>query len=808
MNLLVEIRQSLRGLLRQPGFLFTAALTLALGVGAVTAVFSVVYGVLLKPLPYPQAERIVEVLRVQENYGGPVSRPLYFDWREATRGQFAALAATNGGISTLRIGDAAERRTSYRVSPEFWSVMGLDPLIGRWFSQAEEDSGEKVAVLSHGLWQERFGGRGDVIGERIDLNGEAWTVIGVAPATLRLPDGAEIYLPTHLPLSGASRGTNYLRVIGLYADGVSPEQAEAALAAVNVRMAETYPEEYASLGARLRPLRESLGAQLEQPLWSLFAASLLVLLIACANLANLLLARASQRGAEYAVRAALGAGRGRLLRAAMVEALLIGVIGALGGALIAAVGVPVLLAGAPDLLPAQADVGLDLRVLGLCLALGLGTLLVFAVLPARRVADVAPAGSLAEAGRGPASGRQGNRARRALVVSEVALALTLLAGAGLMIESLRRLGEIDTGVKAEGVLTASLVLNVPPGPDGEGWEDSYRRHTLHIAPKLDAVVAAVEALPGVQAVGISDSLPLSAIDNYSSSVRVVGSEPVEGDEPGANWRFVNPDFFAAVGLPIEQGHGLDDSDARAGELPQNVLVNRSFARRYMGEADPVGRQIDFLGGPKTVVGVVGDTRHFGADREPPREVYMHHHQAVQEQFFLAVRVRGEPMALAEPLRRALQALDPAMPVTEIRPFEAMAGELNQLRRFNLRLMAIFSAVALGLAAIGLYGVISYGVQQRRQELGIRMSLGADARRLLILLLRQGLGLLLTGLALGLVGALLLGRALSGQLFGVGTFEPGVLLAVAGVLGVVGLVACLIPSLRAVRMDPAQGLRGA
>lgn len=808
MNLLVEIRQSLRSLLRQPGFLFTAALTLALGVGAVTAVFSVVYGVLLKPLPYPQAERIVEVLRVQENYGGPVSRPLYFDWREATRGQFSALAATNGGISTLRSGDAAERRTSYRVSPEFWSVMGLDPLIGRWFGQAEEDSGEKVAVLAYGLWQERFGGRADVIGERIDLNGEAWTVIGVAPAALRLPDGAEIYLPTHLPLSGASRGTSYLRLLGRYADGVSPEQAEAALAAVNVRMAETYPEEHASLGARLRPLRESLGAQLEGALWSLFAASLLVLLIACANLANLLLARASQRGAEYAVRAALGAGRGRLLRAAMVEALLIGVIGALGGALIAAVGVPVLLAGAPELLPAQSEVTLDLRVLAVSLALSLGTLLLFALLPARRAADVAPAGSLGEAGRGPASGRQGNRARRALVVSEVALALTLLAGAGLMIESLRRLGEVDTGVKAEGVLTASLVLSVPPGPDGEGWEDSYRRHTLHVAPKLDAVVAALEALPAVSAVGISDSLPLSAIDNFSSSVRVVGSEPVEGDEPGANWRFVNPDFFAAVGLPIEQGRGLEDSDARAGEFPQNVLVNRSFARRHMGEGDPVGRQIEFLGGPKTVVGVVGDTRHFGADREPPNEVYMHHHQAVQEQFFLAVRVRGEPMALAEPLRRALHALDPAMPVSEIRPFEAMAGELNQLRRFNLRLMAIFSAVALGLAAIGLYGVISYGVQQRRQELGIRMSLGADARRLLILLLRQGLGLLLTGLALGLVGALLLGRALSAQLFGVGTFEPGVLLAVAGVLGVVGLVACLIPSLRAVRVDPVQGLRGA
>jgi putative ABC transport system permease protein len=808
MSLINEARQSLRSLLRQPGFLFTAVLTLALGVGAVTAVFSVVYGVLLRPLPYPQAERIVEVLRVQQQYGGPVSRPLYFDWREATRGQFEALAAYVGGISTLRTEQGAERRTSYRVSPEFWTVMGLDPLIGRWFGQAEEDSGEKVAVLSHALWQQAFGGRAEVLGRRLELNGESYTVIGVAPAALRLPEGAELYLPTHLPQSGAARGTSYLRLLGRYAEGAGAGQVEAALSAVNTRMAETYPQDHAELGARLRPLQESLGARLQQPLWSLFAASLLVLLIACANLANLLLARAAQRSAEFAVRAALGAARARLMRAALVEAGVIGVIGALGGVLIAALGVPLLLSAAPDLLPAQAEVALDLRVLAVCLALSLGTLLLFALLPARRAAAVAPAGSLGEAGRGPASGRAGNRTRRALVVAEVALALTLLAGAGLMIESLRRLGAVDTGVRTEGVLTASFVLSVPPGPAGEGWEDTYRRHTLYVAPRIDAVLEAARALPGVESVGVSDALPLSALDNFSSSVRVIGSEPAAGVEPGANWRFVNPDFFAAVGLAIEHGRGLEDADARAGESPQNVLVNRSFARRFMGEGDPLGRQIEFLGGPKTVVGVVADARHFGADRAPPPEIYMHHHQAVQEQFFLALRVRGEPMALAEPLRQALKALDPAMPVSAVQPFDALAGGLNQLRRFNLLLMAIFSAVALGLATIGLYGVISYGVQQRRHELGIRMSLGAEPRRLLGLLLRQGLGLLLAGLALGVAGAVLLGHGLRAQLFGVAAVEPGVLLIVAGLLGAVGLLACLIPSLRAVRVDPVHSLRGA
>jgi len=452
-------------------------------------------------------------------------------------------------------------------------------------------------------------------------------------------------------------------------------------------------------------------------------------------------------------------------------------------------------------------VALDLRVLGLCLALSLATVLLFALLPTRRAAAVAPAGSLVEAGRGPAAGRAGHRARRTLVVAEVALALTLLAGAGLMIESLRRLAAVDTGVRTAGVLTASVVLSVPPGPTGEGWEDTYRRHTRAIAPRVDALLEAVSALPGVESVGVSDALPLSALDNFSSSVQVIGSAASEQMEAGANWRFVNPDFFAAVGLVIEQGRGLAAGDGHAGEFPREVLVNRSFARRYMGEGDPVGRQIDFLGGAKTVVGVVADTRHFGAERETPPEVYMHHHQAVQEQFFLAIKVAGDPMALAEPLRRALHALDPSMPVSDVQPFDALAAELNQLRHFNLQLMSIFSAVALGLAGIGLYGVISYGVQQRRHEIGIRMSLGAGPHRVLGMLLRQGLGLLISGLGLGVAGAALLGQGLRAQLFGLEAFEPGVLLSVVGVLTAVGLLACLVPSLKALRADPAQCLRG-
>lgn len=809
MNLFIEARQSLRSLLRQPGFLLTAVLTLALGIGAVSAVYSVVNGVLLKPLPYPQAERIIEVRREQQPYGGPVSRQLFEDWRDGTREEFSALSAYTGSIATLVRSEGAERLTTYRVTPEFWQVMGLPAQRGRYFGDEEERTGERVVVLSNALWQNQFGADTGIVGQRLDINGELYTVTGVAPVGLRLPDEADLYLPAYLPLSGAQRGTSFLSVIGRLADGADIAQAEAALAVVNARLAREYPDNHASLGAGLRPLAETLNGRLREPLWLLLAASGLVLLTACANLANLLLARAGQRSGELAVRAALGAAQARLMRVALVEALLIALIGGALGVVLAAVGVPVLMAAAPDVLPVHASAELDLSVVAASLALSVLTVLLFALLPARRAATVAPAGSLQDSARGAAASRSGGRLRRALVVVEVALALSLLAGAGLMIESLRRLGEVDTGVRTEGVLTAQFVLSVPQGPDGEEWVDTYRRHTSYVAPRLDAILQRVAALPGVESAGISDALPLSGLDNYSSNVEIVGADPLPGDQqPGANWRFVNPSYFQAVGLAIEQGRGLQDSDAQVGELPSTVLVNRSFARRFLGEGDPVGRQIEFLGGAKTVVGVVADTRPFGVERATPPEVYMHHHHALQQMYFVALKVRGEPMALAEPLRRAMHELDPTVPLTALRPFAALANDSQTLRRFNLRLMAVFSAVALGLAAIGLYGVISYGVQQRSQELGIRMSLGAAPSGLLAMLLRQNLGMVAFGIALGLVGALLLGRALASQLYGVSATDPMVLFSVAVLLAAVAGVACLIPAWRAVRADPLRALRSA
>lgn len=809
MTLMTEARQALRSLLKQPGYFLTAVLTLALGVGAVSAVYSVVHGVLLKPLPYPEPEQIVDVRRVQGQYGGPVSRPLYLDWHAGGAEHFTGLAAWTGRIGTLTAESGAERVQMLQVTPSFFPLMGLAPAAGRWFDEAEEARGERVTVLSHALWQARYAGDPGIVGRTLTIDGRPHVVVGVAPPALKLPEAAELYVPTFLPTAGTNRGYNYLRVLGRLAPGVTEPAALARLQALNVGLAAQHPEEHADLGVRFVPLATMAQGGLSGALWNLFAAALLVLLIACANLANLMLARAGQREAELAVRAALGASRLRLAGVTLIEAGLIGLIGGAGGVLLAALGVPLLLAGAPELLPAQAEVRLDLGVVAASLALGLITVLLFALLPAHKAARTAPAGQLTEAGRGPAASRRGSQVRRALVVTEVALALALLAGAGLMIESLRRLGEVDAGVETRGVLTASVVLTLPPGPDGEGWEDAYRRVSSGLAPRIDAVLAAVAALPGVEAVGISDALPLSAIDNISSTIRVVGADTPEGKEPGANWRFVNPDYFAAVGQRIERGRGLTDADARIGEVPSTALVNRRFAEQHLGGAEAaIGRQIEFLGGPKTVVGVVADARLNGPAREVVPEVYLHHHHAIHEQLYLALRVQGDPLALTEPLRRALKDLDPTIPVSELRPFAALADALTGERQFHLQLMGLFSVLALGLAAVGLYGVISHGVQQRRQELGIRASLGADAGRLLRLLLGQVLQLIGAGLALGLVGAWLLGRALQHQLYGVGAIEPGVLLGVAALLGGVGLLAGLLPSWQAVRADPIRALRGA
>lgn len=801
-----EAWQALRSLLAAPGFLIVAVLTLALGIGSVSAVFSVVNGTLLKPLPYPQAGDIVRLDREQPPYGGPVSRQLLDEWRQGAGAVFSTLGAFAGTTLNLDTSEGAERLNAYQVTPEFWDALGLVPQLGRTFGAAEEASGERVVVLSQAFWRQHFAGDPAIVGRQIVLSGRAHTVVGVLPATFRYPGETDVYVPTWLPLSAADRSTSYLSVIGRLAPGADLAAANAAMARVNANLTDAYPDDYARMSARIRPLSDVLVSNVRDPLLVLLGASMLVLLIACANLANLLLARGSRRQRELAVRAALGASRGRLLRSVLVEAVMIAAIGGVAGILVALVAVPLILSSAPDLIPNHGASGVDLRVIAVSLGTSVLTVLAFAVLPALRASRVTPAGALKEEGRSVSGSRRRGRARAVLVAGEVALSLALLAGAGMLIESLRQIGRADTGVVTEGVLTAALVVPLPPAVDGEDFTAEYVRNTQVMSGRLDRVIERVAAIPGVLHVGLSDALPLSGMDNMSSTIELVGQESAEGGvaKAGAQWRFVNPDFFAALGMRVKSGRALDARDARPGEFPNAVMVNETFARRL--GSTPIGSQIRFLGSEKTIVGVVSDSRLMGADQAPIAEVYMSHANAVQNQFLLAVKVQGEPMAYAESLRRSLRDLDPAMPVFRLRSMDDMAASGLELRAFNLRLMSVFSAVAVLLAVIGLYGVIAYSVAERRQEFGVRLSLGADGARLIGLVMRQGMGMVLAGIGVGLVGALALGRVLSSQLYGIGAADPVVLGSVAALLAGVAALACLVPALRAARVPPMEALR--
>lgn len=803
-----DFRLALRSLLRQPGFLAIAVLTLALGVGSVSAIFSVVNGTLLTPLPYAEAERIIRVSRVQGAWGGPISGPVLQDWRGATGEQFSHLGAFVGATINLTGSGEAEKLAGFRVTPEFWDVMGLAPAVGRYFGSEEDSALEKVVVVSHELWQRRFGGKPDLVGRDILLNGEAHRVVAVAPQGFRYPGSAQVYLPTYLASSAQGRGNNYLNVVARLAPGATLAQAEAALVAVNARLAEEFADNHVGLGARLTPLPKLLNSQVEQPLLVLLGAAGLVLLIACANLANLLLARGSTRQRELAVRAALGAGRRALMRAVIAEALVIAAMGAVCGLALASVAVPVLLALAPGLLPGHASVGMQPQVVAVALLGGVATVVLFAALPALRAAAVAPAGALQEEGRGSSGGRRRSRARNALVVFEVALSLTLLAGAGLLIESLRQIGKIDGGIDSEGVLTAAVVVRSVPMEPGEDVMDWYRRHTAQLAQQLPALIERIEAIPGVRSAGITDSLPLSGIDNASSDIGIHGREVADGQpRPGANWRFVSPELFSTLGMRIVAGRNLESADGRPGEMFQNVLVNETFVRRYLGGVDPLTQQLVFFDDShKNVVGVVSDTRLFGIEREPVAEVYMSHLHATQNQLYLALKVGGDPMAFAEPLRRAVREVDADIPVFELRSMDQLVAGTTALRRFNMTLMSLFSAIALLLAAIGLYGVIAYSVAERRQEIGVRLSLGARGVDVLRMVLGQGLHTVAIGLLLGLAGALALGTLLASQLYGVGASDPRVLLAVVVALAAVALAACTVPALRAARLDPMLALR--
>jgi putative ABC transport system permease protein len=797
---LQDVRYGFRMLRSYPGFTLAAVLTLALGIGANTAIFSVASGVLLRPLPYPDADRLAMVwmdnsrIDLREDWHSYLN---YTDYRDQNT-TFAGMAAFNNAARAFTDGSQPERLLGAHSMANLFDVLGVRPLHGRTYTDAESNRGaEAVVVLSHGLWQRRYGGRLEVIDSMVEMNGQPARVIGVMPPGFAFPaKETEFWIPT--PLNEqlrASRGSLWLQVIGRIKPGSSMEQAQSDLLRVNADLLRRFPQQK-GYSVYVQSHYDQIVGRIRPAVVVLLGAVAFVLLIACTNVANLLLARASTRERELALRAAIGAGRGRIVRQLLTESVLLAVIGAAAGLLLAWVGLDALLAAAPRDLPRLDEIRIDAGVLLFSLGLAVVTGLFFGLAPALQTAGADPGRALKEGGRGTTS--VGVSLRRGLVVLEVALAVVLLVGAGLMIRSFVNVQRVDLGFDPERVLAARVTLF------GSGYQQAPR-----VVDFYRELVSRTAATPGVEGAAAVGTLFLSATPN-STNFSIEGRPdftPEESVEVPVD--SITPGYFAVMRVPLLAGRFFDDRDAAG--APDVVIINETMKRMYWPDESPVGRRIKYGNlasrGPwMTIVGVVGDTRRTGLDAVVRPETYLPHAQSASANMLLVVRTTGAPEAAVPLVRTVMRAIDPAIPLTAPRPVDEQLGEMTAQRRLNTLLLTVFAAVAAIVAAVGVYGVLAYSVQQRRRELGVRMALGATAGTLLRLVLREGVTLAGAGLVLGLAGALALGRALTSLLYGVSATDPATLAAIAGVAALAALVACLVPAIRAMRVDPTIALR--
>lgn len=804
-----SLLRALRSLIRTPGFAAVAIVTLALAIASIGTLFAVVNAVLLKPLPFPDAEKIIRIVRVQGSCGDcPIARPALFEWQQQSTDVFETLGAFTGANVTLTGDGDAEQPTAYRVTPEFWDVMKVAPVIGRTFTAAEDRENRALVVISQQFWQRRFGGDLAIVGKQIRLNGENHEIVGVMPAHFTYPT-ADLWLPTRLASATTGRDSNYLSVVARLRGSATIDQARAVMTAVTAREAKDFPKEHEALTAKLIPLQERVTGTVKPALTVMFAASAMVLLIACANLASLMLARAQVRRRELAVRSALGASRARLLWNLTAESAVIAGIGTVVGLGLALVAIRVLPKLAPDLLPAYNPLEIDGAVVAFVAAVAVVALVAFGLGPAWRYARSDPAAALQDEARAGAGGRASARARAILVIGEVALSLVLLAGAALLIESSRRLAHVDPTVDVEHVLTASISLPATPNRPGESSTDWLARQFAAATPRIDALLERLQAMPEIEHVALTDAVPLSGRSNTNSTVKVIGRDYPEGEAaiPLTEWRFVSSDYFRTLGLGVVRGRAFTPEDSHGSGVGTEVLVNDAFVRAFLANVDPIGQQVKVYDEvPKTIIGVVGSARQFGLDREPSPEVYFPIYDSFVSDLSIVAKTRVAPAQAVEPLRRLLRETAPDLPVTAVRTMAQVVREGGTMRRFFSTLMIAFSAVALVLATVGLYGLIAYSVAQRRVEIGVRMSLGADRARVLKMVLREGLGLVIAGLAFGIAGALALSNVLGALLYGVAPRDPAVLAAVALVLLAIGVLASAVPALRAARVAPVEALR--
>ncbi|MGH8223804.1 MAG: ABC transporter permease, partial [Woeseiaceae bacterium] len=786
--------------------------TLALGIGANTAIFSVVDGVVLQPLDYTEPQDIV---RVQTSWTGEpdagISPAEYFDYRDelGVFSSFGVYAYSSPGITG---GDRPERLRGAFVSSDLLAALGVKPMIGRRFTAEEELPGHDVAILGFDLWQRRFAGAEDIVGSRILVNGRARQVVGVLPPAFRMPEDytagetTEMYLPLGIDRTTVpNRGSHFLAGVARLAPGVTVDRAAAEVRALARRMAERFPDDYPAdmrFAATAFPLGDDVVGPVRPALFVLLSAVGLVLLVACANVANLLLARAEARQGEFALRTALGAGRGRILRQLVVESTVLAVAGGALGVVLAFAGIELLIGLQPPNVPRIDSVTIDWRVLAFTtVTVGLTGVLLGAI-PALQASRTQPAAALHESGASSTGG--GRRLRDGLVVGEIAMALVLVIGATLLVRSYAELKRVEPGYRIDGVLTTDVMLTPADYPDATDVTLFYRQLLDRIAQ-----------LPGVAAAGAVSNLPL-ATELGDLNFSIEGRETAAGAvSPNADWQTVTPGYFSAMRIPLLRGRGIearDDADA-----PGVIVINETTAKRYWPGEDPLGKRLLLGGGAVpgwvTVVGIARDVRHAAFDEPRRSQMYLSHEQfrfwdngGPVRGLTLVVRTPGEPAALAGAVRRAVAELDPALPLADFRTMEQVVSESLARPRLMMSLLATFAAVALVMGTVGVYGMMAWLVARRTRELGIRLALGAQARDIAGLILKHSLSLTAAGVAIGLLLAAMLTRALAGMLYGVSPLDAWTFAGVPLVLSGVATLAAWLPTWRAARIDPNRVLR--
>jgi predicted permease len=801
-----DLRYATRMLLKTPAFTFIAVVTLGLGIGANTAIFSLVSAVLVRPLKYPEPERLVMVWEDESFIGFPRDTPApanYTDWKAQNQvfEDMAALQTMNFNLTGV---GEPEKIAAFAVTENFFQLLGVNPALGRAFKPEEDKPGaNRVAVISHGLWQSRFAGRADIIGRDITLNGEKYSVVGVMPAGFQFENPqVNLWVPiAFTPEELANRGSHYLEVVARLKRGVTVAEANADIKAITERIATAYPNDAQGLSAAVVPLHEQFAGDAKRSLVMLLVAVGFVLLIACANIAGVLLSRAAARQREIALRAALGASRLRIIRQLLTESVLLGAIGGLLGLLLSWWALAFLQQLIPQGMRGMAELKLDLPVLGFTLIISLLAGVIFGLAPALQSSRTDLNEALKQGTGRTGFGARQRRLRNLFVVSEIALALVLLVGAGLLIQTLSKLRGQYTELRPASVLTARTIL----------LGDKYKEHSARVR-FYDEVLARVKRLPGVEAVGYTTAVPL-VWKGGSNGLTLEGRQPDPNVAWNANHRQVSPDYFQAVGQSLKQGRFFNEHDNE--QAMPVAIINETMARQYWPQQSPLDKRFK-IGSPDspspwvTIVGVVSDVRQMTPDAPAKAEMYIPYWQAGRYTWFtprdLVIRTSVAPTSLVPSIRQAVHAVDPDQPLSNIHTMDEVLGEETAQRRVGMILLSAFAALALLLAALGIYGMLSYFVVQHISELGVRMALGAQRSDVLRLVIGKGMKLALFGVGLGLLGALALTRLMKSLLFGVSALDPLTFAGVAGLLMFVALLACYLPARRATKVDPMVALR--